>query len=92
MMSREQFKFPRNPAQEDYDAAYALGMIHKEDLVVGVTYEGNCRNASTAVWNGNHFVYMRTKFGSTFEEDIKYPTDENFYDVFIPWSKVDEKV
>lgn len=88
MLSKEQFRFRTNSTQEDYDAAYALGMIRKEDLVVGASYEGHCRNASTAVWHGDHFVYMRTKFGSTYEEDIKYPTDEQFYDVFIPWKKL----
>lgn len=26
--------------------------VFKEELVVGETYQGNCRNASEAVWNG----------------------------------------
>jgi len=60
------------------------GMILKKDLIVGHEYEGGCRNADRAVWHGTHFVYMRTKFGSTFPEDIKHPEDDDGYDLFVP--------
>ncbi len=91
-MNIEQSKFMlrTNPTQEDFDAAYALGMIRKEDLIIGVSYDGDCRNASEAVWQGDHFVYMRSKYGMVFEDTIKYPTDEPYHDVFIPWSVSNE--
>ena len=60
------------------------GGIPKEELVVGKTYVGSCRNASEAVWNGNGFTYMRTKFGNTYLEDINHFEDDDGYDVFIP--------
>lgn len=63
---------------------YLDGMIPKKDLVIGATYQGYCRNASEAVWNGKKFMYMREKFGSRFEEDIEHPEDDCGYDVFVP--------
>lgn len=60
------------------------GAIPKEDLVVGETYIGSCRNAHEAVWNGKEFIYKRTKFGSTFNESIKHFQDDDGCDIFIP--------
>lgn len=60
------------------------GAIPKEDLIVGRTYIGSCRNAHEAVWNGEEFVYKRRKFGSTFDESINHFQDDDEYDVFIP--------
>lgn len=88
-LEQARFGFAKNPKQEDYDFAYALGMIRKEDLIIGASYEGKCRNASEAVWYGNRFVYKRTKFGFVYDDEIKYPTDELYYDVFIPWKLLD---
>lgn len=60
------------------------GGIPKEELIVGETYIGSCRNASEAVWNGERFTYMRTKFGYTYPEDINHFQDDDGYDVFVP--------
>ena len=67
------------------------GGIPKNKLIVGKTYVGGCRNASEAVWNGNRFTYMRTKFGSTYQEDINHFEDDDGYDVFVP-IKICEKI
>lgn len=60
------------------------GGIAKDKLIVGETYIGDCRNASEAVWNGKTFTYMRTKFGTTYPEDINHFQDDDGYDVFVP--------
>jgi hypothetical protein len=60
------------------------GGIPKDELIVGKTYIGDCRNASEAVWNGDVFTYMRTKFGTTYPEDINHFQDDDGYDVFVP--------
>lgn len=66
------------------------GGIPKDKLVIGETYIGACRNASEAVWNGEKFTYMRTKFGTTYPEDINHFQDDDGYDVFVP-IKIKEK-
>lgn len=58
--------------------------IPKKELVIGKTYNGFCRNASEAVWNGKVFTYKRYKFGDTFDEDINHYEDDDGYDLFIP--------
>lgn len=58
--------------------------IRKTDLVKGQTYEGICRNARKAVWDGNKFHYERTKFGMTYDETINHYEDDDGYDVFVP--------
>jgi hypothetical protein len=60
------------------------GGIPKEDLVPGKTYIGDCRNATEAVWDGEKFAYMRTKFGHTYPETINHFQDDDGYDVFVP--------
>jgi len=60
------------------------GGIPKEDLVVGKTYIGSCRNASEAIWDGEKFTYMRTKFGCTYPEDINHFQNDDGYDLFVP--------
>lgn len=67
------------------------GGIPKEELIVGETYIGDCRNASEAVWNGETFTYMRTKFGTTYPEDINHFQDDDGYDVFVPIKLKNEK-
>jgi hypothetical protein len=59
--------------------------IAKKDLVDGAYYQGSCRNASVARWNGERevFVYWRYSFGDFFLEEIKHPEDDKIYDVFI---------
>ena len=60
------------------------GAIPKNDLTVGKTYLGDCRNTHEATWNGNEFTYNRYKFGDWFEDTINHFEDEMYYDVFIP--------
>lgn len=59
--------------------------IAKKDLIHGAYYSGQCRNASEARWNADKqiFVHWRTKFNSTFLEEIKHPEDDNLFDVFV---------
>ena len=65
-------------------ALIRCGAIPKKNLVTGKKYFGDCRNAVEAVWNGEYFVYDRTKFGATHEEKINHFQDDDGYDVFIP--------
>ena len=60
------------------------GAIPLHELVVGKGYIGTCRNASEAVWLGDEFEYMRTKFGSTFPEKINHFQNDDGFDVFVP--------
>jgi hypothetical protein len=62
---------------------YEMGMIPKAELKVGQTYIGHCRNAREAIWTGTCFNYERTKFGSTFREDINCPEDDDGFDLFV---------
>jgi hypothetical protein len=82
----ESFHFPKPITAEVMAEAYRLGMIKKEELVDGKSYFGKCRNASEAVWNkeSQKFTYIRTKFGSSFSEDINHPEDDNGFDLFVP--------
>ena len=67
------------------------GAIPKENLIVGHTYLGDCRNASKAVWKENgRFEYMRTKFGWTYPEEINHFQDDDGYDVFTPIKDITE--
>lgn len=65
--------------------------IAKKDLEHGAYYEGTCRNATVARWNGKEgvFIYKRHKFGMTFFDEIKHPEDEQRYDVFVVEKKID---
>ena len=60
------------------------GGIPKKKLIVGKTYIGDCRNANEAVWNGETFTYKRTKFGTTYDEDINHFEDDDGNDLFVP--------
>ena len=78
-----------NVKKEDYDNVIVpniirCGGIPKNELVIGETYIGSCRNASEAVWDGKKFTYMRTKFGNTYPETINHFQDDDGYDVFVP--------
>ena len=77
----------------DVNAYYDVGVIKKDDLIDGAYYQGNCRNASIAQWDAknNCFWYMRNKFGYVYKEDINHLADDNGYDLFIPFQKVDDK-
>lgn len=67
------------------------GGIPKDKLIVGKTYIGDCRNAREAVWDGEKFTYIRTKFGSTYPETINHFQDDDGYDLFVPLKIKDEK-
>ena len=67
------------------------GGIPKDKLIVGKTYIGDCRNATEAVWDGEKFTYMRTKFGSTYPETINHFQDDDGYDLFVPLKIKNEK-
>jgi hypothetical protein len=66
--------------------------IAKADLEHGAYYRGRCRNASEARWDANKqcFVHWRTKFGSTFKEEIRHPEDDKHFDVFVVNEKIDK--
>ena len=85
----EFFSFSILPDEIEFTRAYSLGMIRKEDLVVGKYYKGNFRNASVAKWNGSKFEYMRYKCGSYYKDSLCYPTDEDHFDAFIPYAVVE---
>ena len=65
------------------------GAIPKDELIVGETYVGSCRNANEAVWLGDHFEYERIKFGYKHTAKIKHFMDDDFtgIDVFVPLRK-----
>ena len=65
------------------------GAIPKENLEVGATYEGTCRNADKATWNGKCFDYKRYKFGEWEDAKINHFQDDNGYDLFVPIKKVE---
>ena len=79
------------------------GAIPKENLEVGATYLGKCRNADEAVWDGEQFHYHRTKFGNRciekinqFQDDdgfglietINHFQDNDGFDLFVPIKKL----
>lgn len=79
-------------ATGDLHAAYGMGLIPKHELVHGQWYAGTCRNASQAVWNSasQKFFYRRTKFGSTFWDEIEHPEDDRGYDLFFATTAINE--
>lgn len=62
--------------------------IPKKDLIIGNTYDGECRNADKATWNGKTFTYLRYKFGYAYMENINHYEDDDGYDVFIPIKQI----
>jgi hypothetical protein len=95
---KPKFSVPIRPAE--LDAAYAQGMLRKEQLRDGEYYWGVCRNARVARWSAKHqlFFHQRKKFEHWFVESIPHPVDEktNFmfgkvvgFDVFAPWVEVE---
>jgi len=78
---------------EEYDEVIVknlirCGAIPIDKLEVGENYEGNCRNATLAKWDGKHFWYMRYKFGAWQEDKIDHFQVHTHYDVFVPIKKV----
>ena len=81
--------------KEEWESFYVphllrCGAIPKDQLEVGATYLGECRNADEAVWNGEKFIYQRHKFGYTYDETINHFQDDDGYDLFVPIRKLDK--
>lgn len=66
-------------------------LVMKDKLEVGEIYYGSCRNARYAMWNGERFTHVRSKWGSEFLEDINHFEDCDGYDVFQPYFKIEDK-
>jgi hypothetical protein len=79
---------PKPMTPEILEKYYEAGVIRKEDLQIGAYYWGRCRNSSLAMWDGKEFIYLRTKFSSTFSETINHLADDNGYDLFVPIKKL----
>jgi hypothetical protein len=60
------------------------GAIPKKDLIVDQYYIGNHRNANVAKWNGNEFVYNRTKFNNVYEDKCNHFEDDDGFALFVP--------
>lgn len=90
MRARRIYKsLPRGFGEALYQEALASGMIAKENLEHNQVYVGWCRNTTEARWDQvrNVFMYRRTKFGASFEEDIRHPENDDGFDVFVPVEK-----
>jgi hypothetical protein len=77
----------------DVTKQLTLPVIPKDRLEDGAYYFGKCRNANIARWNAarGKFTHWRTKWGSTFTEEICCQEDEAHFDVFFPLQKVELK-
>lgn len=62
------------------------GAIRKKDLVDGQFYAGDHRRATIAKWDAkqNKFIYNRTKFNMTYEDDCNHFEDDDGYALFVP--------
>lgn len=60
------------------------GAIPKKDLILDKEYLGACRNSSKATWKGDHFEYLRHKWGSSYIDSINHFEDDDGYDLFVP--------
>ena len=89
-ISIESIELPKPIPVELYDELYSRGILKKEDLKKDSYYYGTCRNANIAKWNGEKFVYVRHKFGSSFPEEINHLSDDDGYDLFIPLKEITE--
>lgn len=85
-------QLPPGFGEQALAGAITDGLLPKSDLVDGELYWGWCRNASQARWDASRqrFVYARTKFGSTFDEDIVHPQDDEGFDVFAVVARVED--
>jgi len=75
---------PKPMTPEILQRYYDAGVIQKKDLKFGEYYWGRCRNASLAMWDGSHFVYIRIKSLNVFLEKINHIEDDDGYDLFVP--------
>ena len=58
--------------------------IPKRNLIKGKEYDGYCRNARKATWDGEKFNYEYLDCGALVSATINHYEDDNGYDVFIP--------
>jgi hypothetical protein len=65
--------------------------IPKRFLQVEAYYVGNCRNAQIARWDGTQFKHWRLKFGHQFIETIKHREDDEVFDVFDAYRRVENE-
>jgi hypothetical protein len=64
------------------------GAIPKKNLVKGAYYNGSCRNTEVAMWDGEKFIYERTKFGMKYMDKINHFEDDNGFDLFVPLKRI----
>ena len=64
------------------------GAIPIDKLEIGARYEGTCRNASEAVWNGRRFEYKHYKFGDWMDARINHFQEDDGNDLFVPLRKL----
>jgi len=81
-------KLPKPIPGDLYMELYRKGILPKKDLEKGKYYFGKCRNADAALWNGHVFIYMRTKFGHKFPEEINHLEDDDGFDLFVPLKEI----
>jgi hypothetical protein len=81
-------KLPKPIPGDLYMELYRKGILPKKDLKKGKYYFGKCRNADAALWNGYVFIYMRTKFGHKFTEEINHLEDDDGFDLFVPLKEI----
>lgn len=60
------------------------GAIPKKDLIIDQYYIGEHRRATVAKWDGNEFIYNRTKFNQTFEDKCNHFEDDDGFALFVP--------
>jgi hypothetical protein len=60
------------------------GAIPKKDLINGQFYIGNHRNAEVAKWEGDRFVYRRTKFTAVYDDYCNHFEDDDGFALFVP--------
>lgn len=73
-----------------YRAGDPKDWIPKDQLEEGAFYLGKCRNSDTAQWKNGKFHYRRTKFGTSFMEELECPEDDLGYDCFFPQEKIND--
>jgi hypothetical protein len=77
-MEKQEFTLP------EYDELTHQRILPKAELRHDEYYIGRCRNACIARWNSveDCFYHWREKLGRTYIETIRYPSDDDIYDVF----------
>jgi len=71
---------------------YGFSILTVDEIEVDSIYAGTCRNADLALWTGEKFCYLRSKFGDEYRECLNHiDLEENgFLDAFIPIAKVED--